>query len=316
MKILILRLSSLGDIVLTQPIAAWLRAKYPEAKIDFVVKAQFQELVTLMGCELNPIVYEKSIRAHLALFKSRYDIVIDLHAKLSSFLLRIAACGKQSFGYRKARSIRKRIVGGDKQLKINSTLDLYKTALDKIDPLAKLEAPRLYPPDHPGFLALPASDKRIALFPGATYKTKRYPEEYYKELINKSPNGYQYILLGSQSDATLCQSLSSETNAINLCGSISIAQLMSLLKTCDWVISSDSGPMHLAAALEKPQIAIFGATHPRLGFAPINHNAHVLSADLECQPCSLHGSEKCPKGHFNCMSSIRAEHILEILAKD
>jgi heptosyltransferase-2 len=314
MKILILRLSSLGDIVLTQPIAAWLRARNPQAQIDFVVKPQFEELVTLMGCGLNPIIYEKSVKAHLALFNSRYDIVIDLHAKLSTFLLRIAARGKQSFGYHKARSIRKRIVGGDRHLRISSTLDLYKTALEKIEPRVKLEAPRLYPPSQPDIPALPSAEKRIALFPGATHNTKRYPAEYYKELIKGSPNSYQYIILGAPSEAALCQSLSIDTEAINLCARLSFAQLMSLLETCDWVISSDSGPMHLAAALQKPQIAIFGATHPRLGFAPQNPNAHILCADLDCQPCSLHGAAKCPLGHFKCMHSISVRSIQEILS--
>jgi len=71
--------------------------------------------------------------------------------------------------------------------------------------------------------------------------------------------------------------------------------------------------MHLAAALRKPQIAIFGGTHPRLGFAPLNDKAIVLTADLACQPCSLHGRNKCPKGTFECMKQITPEMVEKAL---
>ncbi|MCK9557948.1 MAG: glycosyltransferase family 9 protein [Candidatus Cloacimonetes bacterium] len=313
MKILILRLSSLGDIVLTQPVAAWLRTRYPEAQIDFVVKEQFVELVTLMGCELNPIIYRKSFKAHYALYKTGYDIVLDLHAKLSTYLLKIASRGKTILTYQKARSIRERMVKGDKSLKIGTTVDLYRTALQRIDEQAKLDVPRLYPSSHSHIPDLPVAAKRIAIFPGAAHNTKRYPANYYKELIKNSPNGFQYIILGSQSEQDLCQTIAEDYKAKNLCGELSFTQLLALLETCDWVISSDSGPMHLAAALQRPQIAIFGATHPRLGFAPQNPQAHVLCAELECQPCSLHGSDSCPLGHFKCMHDISVESILNII---
>lgn len=314
MKILILRLSSLGDIVLTQPIAAWLRAEYPGAQIDYVVKEQFVELVSLMGCELNPIVYSKSIRAHIALFRARYDIVIDLHGKLSTYLLKIASRGKRSVCYHKARSQRKRIVRGDRSLYIKSTTDLYKTALLQISSRVSLQAPRLYPLSHVEEPVLPDAAKRIAIFPGATHNTKRYPLKYFKELIKESPKDFQYIILGSTSEADMCRSLVLDYRTINLCAMLSFAQLLTLLQGCDWVISSDSGPMHMAAALKRPQIAIFGATHPRLGFAPQNTKAHILCANLDCQPCSLHGSDKCPQGHHRCMLSIKPESILKILS--
>jgi heptosyltransferase II len=79
----------------------------------------------------------------------------------------------------------------------------------------------------------------------------------------------------------------------------------------DLVISNDSGPMHIAAALQKNQIALFGATHPILGFSPMNNNATVICKNISCQPCSLHGSERCPKGHFDCMNKIKPIEIAE-----
>jgi len=311
MKILILRLSSLGDIVLTQPIAAFLRARFPNAKIDFVVKAQYAPLVSLMACELRAIPYSKSRCFHHQIHKERYDLVIDLHGKLSSFLIRLFAAGKRSAVYQKKRSIRKKIIKGNPDLAISSTLDLYNSALQKLGFSARLEAPRLFPT---GSSPIPKSSaKRIVIFPGATYYTKRYPLSYYKELIEISPPDWEYIILGSAQEHEMGETLASDSRVINLCGQLSFDEILALLNTADWVISSDSGPMHLAAALERPQIAIFGSTHPRLGFAPQNPNAKIIAQDLPCQPCSLHGFESCPLGHFDCMMSIAPQTILAML---
>jgi len=313
MKILILRLSSLGDIVLTQPIAAWLRKQYPQAEIDLIVKEQYLELVALMGCGLNPLPYRKSISFHARLMQRRYDLVLDLHGKLSTWLLRIAAMGKMSAVYNKQRSTRLRIIRGDRDLKIGSTLDLYQSALAKLGMSSSLDLPRLYPPG----IQLPElpqdSQKLILIFPGATYNTKRYPYTYYKKLIKESPKDWQYVISGSSAEWDLGQEIAQGNSSINLCGKLNFERLLDLIAKADWVISSDSGPMHLAAALQKPQIAIFGATHPRLGFAPLNPHARIIAQDLECQPCSLHGSESCPRGHFKCMLDISPNLLLSHL---
>jgi heptosyltransferase-2 len=86
-----------------------------------------------------------------------------------------------------------------------------------------------------------------------------------------------------------------------------------MIKQASVVVTNDSGPMHIAAALAKPQIALFGATTPQLGFAPLNEKAIVLCQNLPCQPCSLHGQETCPKRHFACMLSIKPEAIIAAL---
>ena len=313
MKILILRLSSLGDIVLTQPVSAWLREHYPEARIDYMVKEQYLELVPLLGCSLNPLTYQKTLKAHLELKKEQYDLVLDLHAKLSTWLLRLAAQGKKSSVYNKERRRRKKIVKGKRGLDIRSTVDLYKSALDKLFPDLQLEDPRLYPVADTALPAFDPAPKRILLFPGALHNTKRYPSQYYKQLIDMSPRDWQYIILGSPGEAALCEDIARGNSALSMAGKFSFSQILALMQSADWVISADSGPMHLAAGLQRPQIAIFGATHPSLGFAPQNPNARILVANLACQPCSLHGSKLCPENHFNCMRMIKPEQILGIL---
>lgn len=316
MKILIIRLSSLGDIILTEPIVSYLRHSHPEAEIDYVTKPQFTELVKLMGHEITPIPYEKSAAFHLQLGKEGYDLVLDLHGKLSSYLLRIFARGKRSAVYFKDRKTRKRIVRGNKSLSISSTVDLYKTALNKLGYDAKVGAPKISAPHGISFDHLPKMAKRILIFPGALHETKRYPAAYFKQLIKMSPAEYQFIILGSPAERELAASIVEDERTIDLCGQLSLLELAAMVDTADWVISADSGPMHIAAALKKKQIAIFGATHPRLGFAPQNPLAKVLLADLPCQPCSLHGGEECPLKHFHCMHKIKISSILEIISKD
>ncbi|MCB5234173.1 MAG: glycosyltransferase family 9 protein [Candidatus Cloacimonetes bacterium] len=316
MKILIIRLSSLGDIILTEPIVRYLRESYPRAEIDYVTKPQFTELVKLMGHDLSPIAYEKTAAFHLQLGKKGYDLVLDLHGKLSSYLLRIFARGKRSALYFKDRRTRKKIVRGNKSLAITSTVDLYNSALNKLGLDAKPGMPKISPPEGISFDHLPKMAKRILIFPGALHETKRYPAAYYKQLIRMSPADYQFIILGSPAERELAASITEDERTIDLCGQLSLLELAAIIDTADWVISSDSGPMHIAAALKKKQIAIFGATHPRLGFAPQNPLAKLLVANLPCQPCSLHGGAQCPKKHFNCMHKIKISSILDIITKD
>lgn len=316
MKILVIRLSSLGDIILTQPIIAYLQRSFPKARIDYIVKPQFTELIRLMGEGIHPIAYEKTAAFHLSLKRESYDLVLDLHGKLASYLLRIFAQAKRSAVYHKDRRTRRKIVRGNKSLAISSTVALYATALHKLGYHAELDAPKIIVPADTALPNLPTSGKRILIFPGAMHETKRYPAPYYQELIKMSPQDYQFIILGSDGERDLAAKICEDERAIDLCGKLNFAQLSALIDSADWVISSDSGPMHLAAALGKAQIAIFGATHPRLGFAPQNPKAKILLADLPCQPCSLHGGAKCPKHHFHCMHKIKISSILEIITKD
>ncbi len=155
----------------------------------------------------------------------------------------------------------------------------------------------------------------IGIFPGALHKTKQYPIEQTADVINNLSDKFHLILLGSTNELSLSEKLVSLSNkeVTNLCGKLTIFEMISAINDLDIIITNDSGPMHIAAALNKSQIAIFGATHPKLGFAPMNKNAIVLTADVDCQPCSLHGSTSCPLDHFNCMKSIMFTEIITSL---
>lgn len=306
MRFLVIRLSSMGDIILTQPLLRELWQRFPEAEIDYVTKAQYMSLAQMLDDRLKVIAYNKSISWHRRLRETNYDAVIDLHGKLSSILVGCCARSLHKVRYDKRRSLRAAIVAHRSDSSIGSTVELYASALAKLwDEAVQLQAPKL---SVEKVTPLPVERDSgvpvIAIFPGAAHGTKMYPVSYWQQFITQNP-GYQFILLGSKAESTIANDIARmSSSATNLCGMFDWEALADILNQCDLVISGDSGPMHLAAALGKPQIAIFGSTHPRLGFAPQNDRAVILQQDLNCRPCSLHGAEKCPLNHFRCMLGI------------
>jgi len=344
-KILIIRLSSLGDIVLTQSLVSYLKSVFPAAEIHFLTKPEFASLLTCFaprnldrqanqstfkktGDGFNStvlidkiITYQKTVSFHLSLLREKYDFVIDLQSKLSTWLILRFVSGENKIVYNKEHLLRRLIVKGYSKKSIDSTVRLYFSVLKRMkicSDIQELPSPCLYAvgknPDSELFTQLRQTGKKIiALFPGAAHQTKMYPVSKWGEVIQNSPNDCHYILLGGRNEDYIASVLkhSYPQKCENRCGVASLKELVSVIDECDLVLSNDSGPMHIAAALAKAQICIFGSTHPRLGFKPLNKNAVILCADLDCQPCSLHGFDRCPKGHFNCMNQIFPETILD-----
>jgi len=329
MKILIIRFSHLGDIVLTQPIVQRLYKVFPEAELYYLTKEQYQEIPKFFGIPLQVLTYSKLLESFSGLRKKQFDLVFDLQNKLNSFLIKSVCVRAKTFTYNKQRSLRTAIVKHKTEQDINSTMDLYHSALtEAADNLhqtslaEKPENPILYPDqaklkNMQNRLKRPDGKKIIALFPGATHNTKMYPAVSFIELIKKSGDTYHFWLLGNAAEKDLTYQIYFETadKSTNLGGAFDLEEMIHVIAISDAVVTNDSGPMHIAAALGKPQIAIFGSTHPRLGFRPLNEKAIIISQDLSCQPCSLHGQKACPLKHFNCMKLIEPEIIVSILKK-
>jgi len=327
MKILIIRLSSIGDIVLTQPIVQKLHEVFPEAELHYLTKQQYAVIPEYFGVSIKVIPYAKTFGFHYFLSQQKYDYVFDLQAKFSSFLLKLACGTAYNFTYDKQHWLRLAIVRHKTDKTINSTLDSYQTALIKAgkalqnDSLSgELSNPKLFIKttdieQMSARIQIPEGKKVVALFPGATYLTKMYPAESFINVIQKAGVNFHFWLLGGKAETGLTYNLNFATadRSTDFGGKFSLSELIAVIALADIVITNDSGPMHIAAALEKPQIAIFGATHPKLGFKPLNPNASVIVKNTSCQPCSLHGGELCPRQHFACMLSIKPDEIVSLL---
>ncbi|PKN77798.1 MAG: glycosyl transferase family 9 [Candidatus Cloacimonetes bacterium HGW-Cloacimonetes-1] len=324
MKILVIRLSSLGDIVLTQSVCAELREHYPSSIIEFLTYPAFRDLVQSFGTCDKIISYEKTLAFHLKLMLQRYDMIVDLHQKLSTIIVRTLLRAPRKVVYQKKRQLRNRIVKHRTAKSILSTVSLYYSVFTAIPDMQGLTLESPKKPvikaigDLPPCIAELKSENRllIGIFPGAAHQTKMYPIDQWNKVIGLSDANWHFVLLGSKNEGYLCKELeqSNPERTTNLCGRFQIGDLIAVINGLDLVLSNDSGPMHLAAALQKAQIAIFGSVHPKLGFAPLNDRAIVLCADLDCQPCSLHGRESCPLGHFRCMTEISPESIVRSIS--
>ncbi len=350
-RILLIRFSSIGDIILTEPVVRVLSQHYPDAKIDYVTKPQYKDIPTFFPYINNIITGDSTKEIINSVRQNKYDLVIDLHKKTRSMLVKISARSEVTNSYNKKRRLRCSIVKHKKQ-SIGSTVALYFSSLDFLK-LGKLYDERTFDIDEKFYpqliltkgldtfiqddmlkqlpkevdkktlnclLSLDTTRKRkqIAIFPGALHPTKQYPPQQIARVINHlSESEVDVYLLGSSGEKELCDNVAKETDrkVYDWCGLFNLRQLITLMDCFDLIITNDSGPMHIAAALAKKQIAIFGATDPVLGFKPHNKRAIVISSDLPCRPCSLHGDHSCPQDHFNCMKKIDPDHILSNIRK-
>jgi ADP-heptose:LPS heptosyltransferase len=304
-KILCIRFSSIGDILLTTPIVRVLKAQFPQAEIHIATKASFAQL-----WEGNPHVNQvhgfdgNLLKFASALRKEGFDRVYDLHKNLRSHALCLLL-GKFPKQIDKYTSERKAFV----KTKINTLpghlvdrnltslglsfdgqgLDYFIPATSRVEP-ASFGITRPY----------------VLFAMGAAHQTKvlSYPKMI--ELVDSIP--HPVVLIGDDWDAKLGYRLATlfPAKIINLCSKTSIAQSASLIQQSAMVITHDSSMMHVAAALKHPKLyTIWGSTHPGLGFTPYQTPFTAIeNTNLACRPCSTQGSNVCPLGHFNCMNSL------------
>ena len=159
----------------------------------------------------------------------------------------------------------------------------------------------------------------VVLAPGSIWPTKRWPLESFAQVADGlMENGVQVILIGGASDRGLCEEIARRTTHVPLiaAGQLTLRESAALLARCDLLLSNDSAPVHIAAAMGTPVVALFGPTTPGLGFAPYGSGHTVLEVPLDCRPCGKHGGNRCPRRHFRCMKDLAPKRVFgEIMAK-
>jgi heptosyltransferase-2 len=321
MKFLVIRFSSIGDIVLTTPVIRCLKKQVPDAEVHFLVKNSFRSVV-----EHNPYIDKLHVLAHSwelmieELKTENYDYIIDLHHNVKTLRIK-KALGKRSFSFYKL-NIQKYLYTA---FKINvlpkvHIVDRYMKTVESF--AVKNDGAGL---DY--FIAtheeikkqdIPASHSAgyIGCAIGAAHGTKRWPVHKWKEFCQKMD--HPVILLGGKED----ESNGNEIAAIdpikiyNACGKFRINESADLVRKAKIVITNDTGLMHIAAAFKRPVISLWGNTVPSFGMTPYYGNASVSNVIMQtnrlwCRPCSKIGYKKCPLGHFNCMEKIDVNEVLE-----
>ncbi|WP_394813077.1 lipopolysaccharide heptosyltransferase II [Methylobacter psychrophilus] len=173
--------------------------------------------------------------------------------------------------------------------------------------IASLLLPRSHEPTYPSL------EKILALCPGAEYgAAKRWPASYYAQVARqKIAEGWQVWLFGSDKDSAAAEQINAEVSGqcIDFTGRTSLAEAVDLLSLVDAVVTNDSGLMHVAAALDKKIIALYGSSDPQFT-PPLNAKAHVISLHLDCSPCF---KRECPLGHTRCLNDIKPEQVIAVI---
>jgi heptosyltransferase-2 len=314
-KILCIRFSSIGDIILTSPIIRALKKRYPNAEIHIVTKAQNAQLWAA-----NPYVHHvHDYQGNLwslanELRKIGFDAIVDLHKNVRSFLLS-ALLLKIPYQINKFTAERKHWV----KIKINTLpqkhiVDRYFDALVKLDIKNDPEGLDFFIPKDqeitPSDYGIEGPYVVYAIGGQHITKVLSYPKMI--ELCDRL--SAKIVLIGDAWDANFGERLSIlfPDKVINLCKQTSIGQSASLMKQSEYVISHDSSMMHIAAALKKKIYVIWGSTHKGFGMYPYQTEYVSLEmANLPCRPCSTQGTNVCPLGHFDCMHKISLDPLID-----
>ena len=316
MKVLVVRFSSIGDIVLTSPIVRALKLQL-DAEVHFITKNKFKSVVSNNSRVDKIFTIQKEITEVIPdLQKEKYDYIIDLHKNLRSKRL-IISLGVKSISFDK--------INLEKWLRVHSRLnflpdvhlvDRYFSGMKKLGIINDGEGLEYYHgQSEQDLVQIIPRTEYIAIVLGATYYTKRIPKEKIEFIVKN--NTLPCILLGGDDVKDLAYELESLPNVINKVGNLSLNESAALVKHSKYTITGDTGLMHIAAAYKVPTMVFWGSTAYELGMYPYygkNHptkSINIVNKNINCSPCSKIGKDKCPKGHFKCMMELNDEDILK-----
>ncbi len=312
-KILLIRFSSIGDIVLITPVIRVFK-KQLDAEVHLLVKASYQNVLAN-----NPYV-DKIHTLHHNLWhtisqlrKENFTLVVDLQKNLSSVLISKGVC-KNTLTYQKLNVEKWLTVRLKRSFmpKINHIVDRYFEAIRPVGVVDDGEGLDYFfsRNEREEAFRLVKEIQFIALVLGATYTTKRIPKEKCTDIIAKS--SLPVVLLGGNDVLALSEELQKKhpDKTLNFCGKTSLGVGAGILKLASKVVTGDTGMMHIAAALKKEIVVLWGNTTPTFGMSPYyGKNVPDVSTNLEveglsCRPCSKLGFHHCPKSHFRCMNDL------------
>ncbi|MBK7818671.1 MAG: glycosyltransferase family 9 protein [Sphingobacteriaceae bacterium] len=317
-KILVIRFSSIGDIVLTTPIIRCIKQQKSDVELHYVTKKVFGSILQSNQYIDKLHVFEKDVvEITKDLNKENFDLIIDLHHNLRSLRL-ITSLGKPSHCFNKL-NFRKFMAVNFKQLGMLPNVHIVERYFETVKTLGVVN-------DHKGldhfiskedefditkkFTQL-SSPNFIALVVGGSYYTKKIPLTKLIEICNSTTK--QFIVLGSKDDDVVAKQLQAQcSNVINACGELSLNQSAYVIKLSESVVTSDTGLMHIASAFNKKIISLWGNTIPEFGMYPYlpSEGSKIMEVKgLACRPCSKLGYKACPKSHFKCMNDIDVSQI-------
>jgi heptosyltransferase II len=327
-NIAVIRLSSLGDVVLTLPAVHALARAFPKARLSYWVKEEFADVVRHDPAIAHVRALEKDARriedlVSMSAELEDCDLIVDLHGSLRSRVL-TARQKARVVRVRNHRFARSRWVharwSGPKP--VPHALERYAATLARLGVRAE-GAPKMAVGEDAGAKAAAwreaafGADPAIGLCPAARHATKRWPEEHWIELIGHvTAAGFRLAAFSLKGEREALGSLDAAlTRAGGAWCTEPLGVQAALLGGMRAVVTGDTGLMHVAAARGARVVALFGSTSPVLGFAPAGEGHAVLCRNEPCQPCTLHGRDACPQGHFRCMRELKPVEVAAALTR-
>lgn len=336
-RILLVKPSSLGDVIHALPVLHGLRRRYPTARLDWLIAPAFAPLIEGHPDLSEAVLFDRrqygaigrrwsATRGFLRFLRElrdrRYDLVIDLQGLFRSGFLARATGAPVRLGFRNGRE--------------GSPL-FYTDLIETPDPNAHAVDRNMLVAGRLGFadarvrfdLALTAAERDdaqrllsqagiapgppvLAVFPGARWETKLWPVERFAAAAERLIEaGVAVVLLGGPDEAERCQAIERRcaSPVVNLVGRTTVRQLAAVIARCDAVLCQDSAPMHLAVALDRPLVCLTGPTNPaRTG--PYRRGADVVRLALDCSPCYYRRLSRCPHGH-RCMEELTVDPVVQ-----
>ena len=324
MKILVIKLSSIGDIFHALPAMHSLKTCLG-ADVDWVVHREYVDVIRCFP-DVRRVIpfYRDSFFSNFFSFlgdlrQDEYDYVVDLQGLLKSAMVARLARGQQRIGpsfHREGAGLFYSRIAGERDKArhaVDECMDVVKLLCGKGNETLKVEFPVCFPERK-----LSEKRPRVAFLPVSRWETKNWPGKCYVEVIKrlKSVTGASVFLVGGPGDVDVCEQIIRDAGGgINMAGKMSLIETGGLLKEMDLLIANDSGPMHMAVALGVPVLAIYGPTDPqRTG--PYGSLNRIARTSLDCQPCF---SRTCRREGIPCLSGVTPEKVgemaLEMLKK-
>jgi heptosyltransferase-2 len=302
-----------------------IKSIYPDVELDVMVIPQ-----TAGVLENNPninelIIFNKRknkiisfIKTLLLLRRNKYSIAITPHSSITTAWLLKLANIKVRIGFDRwsaAKYLTHKVPHLENMHKTEKNLELLKHISDDVFPIQTEMFPteQMYSKAKKIADDLQASTKKtIAIAPGSVWFTKKWPTEYYKELLrNLVEMNYGIILIGSKDEEDICNEIMPTKNSINLAGKLSLLESAAIISICDLMICNDSGALHIANAMQTDVFAFFGPTVQSIGYYPFRKHDFVFELEMECRPCGSHGGNTCPLNHHSCMRDILPNIVIE-----
>lgn len=313
-KILIIRFSSLGDVILISPVIKKLFVSGYE--VDVLTKKKYKEFFKLNPEIKNILLLDdyKSIWSLIKIIRSQqYYRIIDLHRNLRTLIIKLFFLFK-TIVYKKYQLRRFFLVRFKLNfLKNNSVIKNYLNSLTKLNIIIK---------SNDYFYNLKYEIKNISrniqlllkkknlitIAPFSYHFTKEWV--YYPSLIQLLGKKNSIVIIGEEKDYQRANTWKGK-HVINLCGKLNFNEMIALIDGSKLLVCNDSGIMHLGAGTKTPIISFFGSTVKEFGFTPLRKGVYIIEdKSIRCRPCDLHGKSKCPQKHFLCMRNITVEKVL------